>query len=153
MNAKNLSVYIKLINKDAILPKYATSGSVGMDLYSTDDKKIDKIGLVSTGIAMDIPKGLYGRIAPKSSLSKIGILVEGGVIDNDYRGEIKVILYNIHQTLKIEIKKGDAIAQLIFEKIEYPKLNEIKELDETVRNDGGFGSTKNTLPTLIYDQN
>ena len=97
--------------------------------------------LVGTGIALSIPDGLYGRVAPRSGLAvKHCINVGAGVIDPDYTGEVKVVLFN-HGTEDFEIKKGDRIAQLILEKCETPMIKEIGLLEETLRGDGGFGST------------
>lgn len=135
-------LYIKLTSS-AIEPTLGTKGSVGFDLYSDEDTEIKSIGIVKTGIALDIPKGIYGRIAPRSSLAVKGIDVLAGVVDNDYRGEIKVVLHNIISDTSYKIKKGDKIAQMIFEKVELPVFKNANELSETIRGSGGFGSTGN----------
>lgn len=88
-----------------------------------------------------MPAGCYGRVAPRSGLAaKHGIDVGAGVIDEDYRGNIGVVLFN-HGKEAFEIKRGDRIAQLICERIVYPVLEEVEKLTETVRGAGGFGST------------
>ena len=92
---------------------------------------------------ISIPLGMYGRIAPRSSLAcKKSVDVGAGVVDNDYRGEVKVLLIN-NGAEDFKIEKGDRIAQLIFENYSTPKLEVVSELDETVRGQGGFGSTGN----------
>lgn len=97
--------------------------------------------MVGTGLAFGIPEGNYGRIAPRSGLAaKHSIDVGAGVIDSDYRGEVKVLLFNFSDT-DFGVSEGDRIAQMIIEKYTQTTLTEVDELDETVRGDGGFGST------------
>jgi dUTP pyrophosphatase len=135
---------VKKLTYDAILPTRGSDGSVGYDLYSVVDTVVPcQAGnaLVGTGIALCIPLDCYGRIAPRSGLAaKHCIQVGAGVIDPDYTGEIKVVLFN-HGTEDFEIKKGDRIAQLILERCETPIIKEIGLLDETLRGSDGFGST------------
>lgn len=132
-----------LLNKDAKIPTRGSSFSVGYDLYSSEEKVVEKRQrcMVSTGIAIGIPSGTYGRVAPRSGLAaKYGIDVGAGVIDPDYTGEVKVILFN-NSDNDFEIKKGDRIAQLILEKVLTPEIRELGELAKTLRGEGGFGST------------
>jgi dUTP pyrophosphatase len=143
-----MKIKIKKLNLNAILPTQATKGDAGYDLYSIDDAPLfgSQRRLFKTGIAVEIPEGYYGRIAPRSGLAlKQGIDVLGGVIDASYRGEIGVILVNTTakgDELQItHIKKGDKIAQLIIEKCHQVEWEEVKELAETDRGAGGFGST------------
>ena len=137
---------VKKLTYDAILPTRGSDGSVGYDLYSVVDTVVPSQAgntIVGTGIALCIPLDCYGRIAPRSGLAaKHCIQVGAGVIDPDYTGEIKVVLFN-HGTEDFEIKKGDRIAQLILERCDTPMIKEIGLLDETLRGDGGFGSTGN----------
>ena len=129
-------------DSDAIIPKKQTVGSAGYDLYSKEDGSIlpNSRKLIDTGIKMEIPVGFYGRIAPRSSLAlKYGIDVGGGVIDSDYRGKIKVLLFN-HGDKIYKFDKNDRIAQLIFTKIGDFNFD-INFLNNTERNEGGFGST------------
>lgn len=96
---------------------------------------------MSTGLAFAIPVGNYGRIAPRSGLAaKHSIDVGAGVIDADYRGEVRVLLFN-HSDIDFAINEGDRIAQMIIEKYTLTDLVEVQELDDTVRGAGGFGST------------
>jgi dUTP pyrophosphatase len=88
-----------------------------------------------------VPQGTYGRIAPRSGLTvKYGLCVGGGVLDEDYSGEVKVVLFN-HGPTDFDIRTGDRIAQLILEKIEIPEVTLVNELEQSDRGSGGFGST------------
>ncbi len=135
---------VKILDSDAILPKRATEGSVGYDLCSLYKITIPGHGTracIPTGISLVIPSGCYGRIAPRSGLAlNFGINVGAGVIDPDYRGEIKVILFN-HGENDFVINQGDKIAQLILELVTTPEVIEVESLDETERGNQGFGST------------
>lgn len=124
-------------------PTLATSGSVGYDLFSTEDVDILPYSrrLVDTGLMMAIPYGYYGRIAPRSSLAiTYSIDIGAGVIDPDYRGEIKVLMIN-NSNQKYMVKKGDKIAQLILEKVLITEVKVVRQLNTTIRGSGGFGST------------
>ena len=118
--------------------------AAGYDLMSVAETVVPSKGkaLISTGIAMAIPVGNYGRIAPRSGLAaKNFIDVGAGVIDSDYRGEVKVLLFNFSDT-DFKISKGDRIAQLIVEKYTRTDIEEVEgDLDATERGEGGFGST------------
>ena len=134
---------VKLLSFDAKVPTRAPEFSAGLDLSSIEDTVVpaNKWIAIPTGISIQIPKDCYARVAPRSGLAfKHGIQVGAGVVDSDYTGEIKVILFN-HGSSDFEVKKGDRIAQLIFEKIYNEYFIEVEELDDTVRGDGGFGST------------
>ena len=135
------SLQVKRLIPDAILPIRATEGSVGYDLFASEDLLITDRACISTGLSMIIPDGHYGRIAPRSGLTvKFGLQVGAGVIDPDYRGEVKVVLFN-HGKEAFQVKKGDKIAQLILEKVSVVNVVEVKELNETQRGEGGFGSS------------
>ena len=135
---------VKKLSYDAILPTRGSDGSVGYDLYSSVDAVVPcQSGnvLVGTGIALSLPNDVYGRVAPRSGLAvKHCIDVGAGVIDPDYTGEVKVVLFN-HGDKDFEVKKGDRIAQLILERCETPMVKEIGLLEETLRGSDGFGST------------
>ena len=98
------------------------------------------IKLIDTGISIKVPEGTYGRIAPRSSVSKRGILINAGVIDRDYRGPVKIMIHNLSNNVYV-INKNDRIAQLILEQIKTPEVELVENLDETIRGEGGFGST------------
>ncbi len=127
----------------AQLPTKATPLSAGVDLYSAVDYEIKPQGtqLCETNLQIKIPDGYYGRIAPRSGISiKYSLQIGAGVIDNDYRGEIKVFIFN-HGQENFKIARGDRIAQLILEKILIPEIVECTSLDTTNRGTKGFGSS------------
>jgi dUTP pyrophosphatase len=139
-----MSLGVKKLCYDAIVPTRGSDGAVGYDLYSSEDAVVPcQAGraLVGTGITVVLPPGVYGRVAPRSGLAvKHCINVGAGVIDPDYTGEIKVVLFN-HGEKDFEIKKGDRIAQLVLERCETPPIEEISIVEDTERGSGGFGST------------
>ena len=141
-----MSLGVKKLTYDAIVPTRGSDGAVGYDLYSSEDAVVPcQAGraLVGTGITVVLPQGVYGRVAPRSGLAvKHCINVGAGVIDPDYTGEIKVVLFN-HGESDFEIKKGDRIAQLVLERCETPPIEEISIVEDTERGSGGFGSTGN----------
>ena len=112
---------IVLIN-DAIIPTRASKRSTGLDLYSSVDVNIEvgSINKINTGICISLPENSYGSIRDKSSLAAKGLLPLGGVIDNDYTGEIIVIMTSLIEPIKI--KKGQKVAQLIASNILYPEI-------------------------------
>ena len=155
---------VKRLFDDADLPRKGSDRAAGYDLRAHSYAFIEdgKVGetvmldvdgdsvlvipansrcLVKTGVAVAVPEGCYGRVAPRSGLAlKKGIDIGAGVIDEDYRGEVGVILFNINSE-PFEVKKGDRIAQFICERIVCPELEEVDELDDTERGAEGFGST------------
>ena len=143
-------IKIKCFSVDAIVPTRGTKYSVGYDLYSIEDTILqpNTHKLIGTGIGIDIEcenlneyECIYGRIAPRSGLSyKKKTHVGAGVIDPDYRGEIKVLMFNFGDE-SLNIRKGDKIAQIIFEKCITPKLEKTETMSNTERGEGGFGST------------
>jgi dUTP pyrophosphatase len=135
--------FVKL-NELAKTPSRANIDDAGADLYSVEDMVIFPLTrkLVRTGIAISMPSGIYGRIAPRSGLAfKNGIDVLAGVIDPGYRGEIGVVLYNTDQNNMFKISCGDRIAQIIFETYYSVTFQETHSLEETSRSDCGFGSS------------
>ena len=138
-----MKIQVKKINPEAILPKFSQAGDVAADLYAAKDiiLKPDEIISCPTGVAMKIPKGYSGLIWDKSGPShKFGLKTLGGVIDNNYTGEILVGLINLGKE-KFEIKKDQKIAQMLFQKIETPDFEEVEDLPNTNRGERGFGST------------
>jgi dUTP pyrophosphatase len=100
--------------------------------------------LVPTGIAVSIPEGYAGFVQPRSGLASrhgISIVNTPGLIDSHYRGEIKVILVNLDGKASFEVRRGDKICQLVFQRVERAEFEEVDELDATTRGEGGFGST------------
>ena len=142
--ANEESFRVLKIHPDAQLPRRAKEGDAGCDLFAIEDAVIPagRQLMIPTGLKMAVPKGTYARLAPRSGLAlKKHIHVMAGVVDEGYRGEVNVILRNFHHTDDFVIAKGDAIAQLILERIATPPVEEVQSLDETERGEGGFGST------------
>lgn len=138
-----MSLKIKKLNEHVNLPKMSTPQSAGYDLESSESVVImpGRRAVVSTGLAIQMPEGVYGRIAPRSGLAvKHGLQVGAGVVDRDYTGEIKVVLFN-HDKKPFIIKPGYRIAQLVLEKYAAFPVEEVTELGDTERGEGGFGST------------
>ena len=130
---------IVLINDNAIIPTKASKRSAGLDLYSSIDVCIEvgSIKKINTGICISLPENSYGFIRDKSSLAAKEFLTLGRVIDNDYTGEIIIIMTSLIE--RIKIKQGQKIAQLIVSNIMYPEIKLVKFLKSTGRNDKGFG--------------
>lgn len=138
-----MSLKVKKLVSHATLPHRTTPGAVGYDLHSSEGYVIlpGRRAVVSTGLSFEIPPGVYGRIAPRSGLAvKHGLAVGAGVVDPDYTGEVKIVLFN-HDDKTFVVKPGYRIAQLILERCETPDVEEIETVSETERGDGGFGST------------
>ena len=140
-----LEVSVQKLCEEAIIPKYAHEGDAGVDLYSRIDYEL-KPGerfLIPTGLKMAIPHGYEGQVRPKSGLalkSGITVLNTPGTVDAPYRGEVGVIVIN-HDRNSYQIKKGEKIAQMIFNEIKYANFKVVESLESTSRGEGGFGST------------
>ena len=143
MEKEPITVKLSKLSEDAKLPERKTSGSAGYDLFSNNDYRLLPFHRewILTGIKISLPKGLFGRILPRSSLSSIYVDTGAGVIDEDYRGEIKVLLINNHQNNIFLVNKGMRIAQMVVEKYYEVGFECSHELDETDRGNNGFGST------------
>ena len=142
-----IKVLVKKSNTSVKLPSYKTNGASGMDLMAYIDRSIDlKPGescLVPTGLSVAFPEDYEIQIRPRSGLAaknNISVLNTPGTIDSDYRGEIKVILFN-HGDKNFKINNNDRIAQMILTPVMRMDLEEANELPESVRGEGGFGST------------
>ena len=140
-------VLIKRLSSKVELPKYKTQGSSGLDLMAFIEKSIKlnprESVLVPTGISVAIAEDLEIQIRPRSGLaakSNISVLNTPGTIDSDYRGEIKVILFN-HSNNEFIINNKDRIAQMVLAPIIKAEFEEVDELPDTIRGEGGFGST------------
>ena len=140
-------VLIKRLSSKVELPKYKTEGSSGLDLMAFIEKSIKlnpkESVLVPTGISIAIEEDLEIQIRPRSGLaakSNISVLNTPGTIDSDYRGEIKVILFN-HGKNEFIINNKDRIAQMVLAPIIKAEFEEVDELPDTIRGEGGFGST------------
>ena len=142
-----VKILIKKLNPSVQLPSYKTNGASGMDLMACIEKPINlKQGesyLVPTGLSVAFPEKYEIQIRPRSGLAaknNISVLNTPGTIDSDYRGELKIILYN-HGNENFIINNNDRIAQMVLTPIIKMELEEKNELPETIRGEGGFGST------------
>lgn len=143
------SLKVKLLESNAKSPFKAHSSDAGFDLFCIEDVQV-KCGVVNklrTGIAVAVPKGFYGRIAPRSGLAfKHGADVLAGVVDSGYRGEVQVLMSTLRD---FEFKAGDKVAQLVLERIsDIDNVEVVEDLDSTERGSGGFGST-DQRPTML----
>ena len=146
MNSEHVNLTIKRLDEDVELPRYAYPGDAGLDLRSNADLVIEPFErkLIPTGLAIAIPEGYAGFVQPRSGLAlKQGLSFPNtpGLIDSHYRGELKVVAINLDSQNPILINKGDRIAQLVIQEVPVVNLVEVKELDETDRGSGGFGSS------------
>tara|TARA_B100000287_G_scaffold243969_1_gene229362 strand:- start:2043 stop:2480 length:438 start_codon:yes stop_codon:yes gene_type:complete len=142
-----VKVLVKKLNPEAKLPSYKTKGSSGMDLMALVEEKIivkpNSSELIPTGLSIAIPEDLEIQIRPRSGLAakhNISVLNAPGTIDSDYRGELKIILYN-HSNKDFIVNKNDRVAQMILVPVLKVDFEEVDELPDTIRGSGGFGST------------
>lgn len=138
-----MKLRVKLLSSNGVLPKRGSALSAGYDLSAAHAVVIPKHGkaLVKTDVAIACPENTYGRIAPRSGLAwKNFIDVGAGVIDADYRGNVGVLLFN-HSEVDFKVEVGDRVAQLILEQCLMIPVEECNELEDTVRGEGGYGST------------
>ena len=142
-----VKILIKKLNPKVKLPNYKTDGSSGMDLMAFLDKPISilpqKSELIPTGLSIAIPNNTEIQIRPRSGLAiknNISVLNTPGTVDSDYRGELKVILYN-HGNKEFIVNNEDRIAQMVLTPIIKANFEEVENLPETIRGKGGFGST------------
>lgn len=135
----------KKIKEDAIIPNFAHPEDAGMDIYSNEEKTIPAKSwdLVKTGFSMELPNGYEAQVRSKSGLTlKSGLIVlnSPGTIDENYRGEVGVILMNVSDN-DYKVERYQKIAQMVINKVEHFKVVEVTEMSETNRGEGGFGST------------
>ena len=141
-----ISVPVLKLDEGLESPAYAYPGDAGLDLRATCDITLKPFerALVPCGIALAIPHGFAGFVLPRSGLAAkhgISIVNAPGLIDSDYRGEIKVVLVNLDASNDFHVSRGDRIAQLVILETPLVTLNEVDELSETNRGQGGFGSS------------
>ena len=142
-----VKVLIKKLNSSVQLPSYKTNGASGMDLMAFTEKPINlepgKSCLIPTGLSVAFPKEYEIQIRPRSGLAaknNISVLNTPGTIDSDFRGELKIILFN-HSNKNFTINNNDRVAQMVCTPIIKIELEETNELPESIRGEGGFGST------------
>ncbi len=133
---------VKRIDKDSKLPRYGHKGDAGLDLFSAIDCILEpgEVKAIPTGIKVSLPQGYAGLIWDKSGISLKGVHRLAGVIDAGYRGEIAVVMANMGKE-SFAVRKGMKIAQMLVQPVEEVEVLEVEELDETLRGEGGFGST------------
>ena len=141
------SIRVKKVHPNAKIPTYGSVEAAGADLYACLDTAVEiqpgEVFWVPTGIALEVPKGCAGLIYARSSLgAKRGLAPANkvGVVDSDYRGEVKVVLLN-HSNQPQMLEPGERVAQLIITPVLTPAYEEVEELSDTSRGAGGFGST------------
>ncbi|MCW8848608.1 MAG: dUTP diphosphatase [Melioribacteraceae bacterium] len=147
---KKINLLVKRISesyKDISLPNYATEGSSGMDVRAAIEKSLvipmGKVALIPTNLSVEIPLGYEIQVRPRSGLAAkngIGVLNSPGTIDSDYRGEVKIILFNFGSE-DFVINRGDRIAQLVIAEVIQAKIVESENLNNSDRGEGGFGHT------------
>ncbi len=142
-----VKVLVKKLDSKVKLPEYKTGGSSGMDLMAFVESPVkispNTLKLIPTGLSVAIPEDLEIQIRPRSGLaakSNIGVLNTPGTIDSDYRGELKIILFN-HGNKDFIVNNNDRVAQMVLTPIIKMELEEVDQLPESIRGSGGFGST------------
>jgi len=140
-----MNIKIKKLDESAVIPTYGSEGAACLDLYAVKDLDIrpNEVACVHSGLSIAIPTGYEVRVMPRSGLAckkQLIILNSPGVIDSDYRGEICVYMKNISDDI-VTIQSGDRYAQMSLRKSIYVTFEVVDDLDDTVRGDGGFGST------------
>lgn len=138
-----MKLFIKRLSEGAKIPTRGTAEAACFDLYVSQDTILprEEPVLVPTGIAMGIPPGYCAKVYGRSSMHKKGVIVQTGIIDSDYTGEIKVQTVNFCHALPIYLKAGERIAQFMVERLEPTEFEETDTLRETARGAAGFGST------------
>lgn len=141
------SIRVKKLSPNAILPTYGSAEAAGADLYACLEQPVTiqpgETAWIPTGLALEVPKGCAGLIYARSSMGvKRGLAPANkvGVIDSDYRGEIRVVLLN-HGKVPQTVEHGERVAQMLITPVLTPAYKEVAELDDTARGQGGFGST------------
>lgn len=183
----SINIKFKKLCKKAVVPTIATSGSVGMDLVATSRVETDKYIEYGLGFATEMPNNVFALVAPNSRISKYDLFLRNiPVIDSDYRGEWKLRFGKIHTPIKFEVilnkvrnwmgikdvdatvmcsgqdykifQVGDVVGQAIFLRYDNVNIEEVTELSDTVRGEGGFGSTEKLVsepvptPTIVVEQ-
>jgi dUTP pyrophosphatase len=146
MNGDQTTIKVRKLRPNAIIPKRATPGSTGLDLFACveGDEAIPlatQPSIIGTGIAIETPVGWDVQIRPRSGLSSRGVGVTLGTVDSDYRGEVMVTMYLFSPDLAFEVRHGDRIAQMVVSRVADVALVEVEELASTERGSGGHGST------------
>lgn len=150
-----VEILVQRLDDAVPLPSYAHPGDAGADLTTTVDVRLEpgERAMVPTGIAISLPEGYVALVHPRSGLAArfgLSIVNTPGTVDAGYRGEIKVMLVNLDPRTPVELSKGDRIAQLVIQQVEQARFVAVERLPESVRGDGGYGSTGGFL-TVVPD--
>ena len=138
-----MKIKIKKLHNDAVIPTYAKDGDAGMDLTSVERNTAETYVEYDTGLSMEIPEGYVGFLFPRSSVSKTNLVLANcvGVVDSGYRGPVKLRFKELNGPIGGRYKIGDRVGQIIIMPVPTFEFEEVKELSNTSRGDGGFGST------------
>lgn len=139
---EKIPVKIKLLHPEAKMPVHATEGSAGFDIYSIEDTIIQpkETKMIPTGLSFEIPQGHHLQVWDRSGKAKQSIHAFAGILDSDYRGELKILLHNASQE-EHKIEKGDRMAQALILPVLQAEFTQVQQLSETERGAGGFHST------------
>jgi dUTP pyrophosphatase len=141
-----LALRVRRLDLGLPLPSYAHPGDAGLDLLAREDVTLapGERAVVPTGVAIAVPPGCVGLVHPRSGLAArhgVTLVNAPGTIDAGYRGEVKVILINLDSAEPVHLARGDRIAQLVVQRVEAVRVQEVGDLDDTARGQDGFGST------------
>ena len=141
-----VEILVTRLDDGVPLPSYAHPGDAGADLTTTVDVRLGpgERAMVPTGIGVALPEGYVALVHPRSGLAArfgVSIVNAPGTVDAGYRGEVKVMLINLDPAEPVELQRGDRIAQLVIQQVERARFVEVDRLPESVRGDGGYGST------------
>ncbi len=150
-----VEILVQRLADEVPLPSYAHPGDAGADLTTTVDVRLEpgERAMVPTGIAVALPEGYVALVHPRSGLAArfgLSIVNAPGTVDAGYRGEIKVMLVNLDPRTPVELRRGDRIAQLVIQQVEHARFVAVERLPDSVRGDGGYGSTGGFL-TVVPD--
>ena len=148
-----VEILVTRVDDEVPLPSYAHPGDAGADLTTTVDVRLDpgERAMVPTGIRVALPEGYVALVHPRSGLAArfgVSIVNAPGTVDAGYRGEVKVLLVNLDPSTPVELRRGDRIAQLVIQQVEHARFVEVDRLPESVRGDGGYGSTGGFLSVV-----
>ena len=141
-----MKLLVRRLDPDLSIPNYALAGDAGMDLFASEEVVLEPGARVAipTGIAVAIPDGYAGFVQPRSGRALrdgLGVANSPGLIDSGYRGEIKVIAWNLNAAARLVVHRGEKIAQMVFQRVEHAEIEVVDELPVSDRGEGGFGST------------
>jgi dUTP pyrophosphatase len=148
-----VEILVTRLDDEVPLPSYAHPGDAGADLTTTVDVRLEpgERAMVPTGISLALPEGYVALVHPRSGLAArfgVSIVNAPGTVDAGYRGEVKVLLINLDPSSPVALRRGDRVAQLVIQQVEHARFVEVDRLPESVRGDGGYGSTGGFLSVV-----